>query len=88
MEVKHFICPIALRFWVRMWCLSHLCGCSGLDVGGPSSSPRDPTVVSESWFNEGFDRLFVLKVLLTNGVQAAGSVVCEDNSGTSISVCG
>jgi len=87
MEVEHFICPIALRFWVRMWCFSHLCGCSGLDVDGPSGSPRDPTVVSNSWFNEGFDRLFVSKVLLSKGVQAAGSVVCGDNGGTSISVC-
>jgi len=87
-EVEHFIYPITLRFWVRMWCLSHLCGCSGLDVGGPSGSPRDPTDVSELWFNEGFDQLFVSKVLLTKGVQATGSVVCRDNGDTSINVCG
>ena len=90
-EVEHFISErthklIALRFWVRVWCLSHLYGC--LDVGGPPGSPRDPTVVSEPWFDEGFDRLLVSKVLLTKGVQAAGSVVGGDNSSTSISVCG
>jgi len=92
-EVEHFISerthkPIALRFWVRVWRLSHLCGCSGLDVGGPPGSPRYPTVVLELWFDEGFDRLLVSKVLLTKGVQVAGSVVCGDNGGTSISVRG
>ncbi|KEH38428.1 hypothetical protein MTR_2g070860 [Medicago truncatula] len=83
-EVEHFIIgrthkPIALRFWIRVWRLSHLCGCFGLDVGGP---PRDPTVVSELWFDEGFDRLLLSKVLLTKVVQVAGSVVCGDNGGT------
>ena len=61
-EVEHFISerihkPIALRFWVRVWCLSHLCGCSSLYMSGPPGSPRDPTVVSKSSFDERFDRV-------------------------------
>jgi len=31
--------PIALRFWVRVWRLSCLCGCSNLDVEGPPELP-------------------------------------------------
>ncbi|AES76585.1 hypothetical protein MTR_6g082020 [Medicago truncatula] len=32
------------------------------NVGGPQGSPRDPTVVSDLRFDEGFDRLPVSKV--------------------------
>jgi len=60
-KVEHLISkrthkPIALRFWVRVWCLSCLWGCSSLDVDGPPSSPRDLTIVSEPRFDEGYDR--------------------------------
>jgi len=34
---------MTLRFWVRVWRLSCLCGCSSLDVVGPPGSPSDPT---------------------------------------------
>jgi len=39
-KVEHIISkrahePITLRFWVRVWCLSCLCGCSSLDIDGP-----------------------------------------------------
>jgi len=52
LEVEHLISkrthkPIALRFWVRVWRLSCLYGCSSLDVGGPPGSPHDPTVIPE-----------------------------------------
>jgi len=61
LNVEHLISkrthkPIALRFWVRVWCLSYLCGCSSLDVDSLPSSPCDPTVVSEPWFDEWYDR--------------------------------
>jgi len=45
--------PTALRFWVRVWCLSYLCGCSSLDVDGPPGSPREPIMVSESRSTKG-----------------------------------
>ncbi|KEH22905.1 hypothetical protein MTR_7g062170 [Medicago truncatula] len=46
-KVEHLISKrthklIALRFLVRVWCLSCLWGCSGLDVDGPPSSPQRP----------------------------------------------
>ena len=61
MKVEHFISErahkhIVLRFWVRVLCLSHLCGCSGLDADDPQRSPHDPTMVSEPRFDEGYDR--------------------------------
>ena len=77
-KVEHLISkrthkPIALRFWVRVWRLSCLCGCSSLDVAGPPSSPSDPTVVSEPRFDEGYDR-------------GSRSVCAESsNGGTSVS---
>jgi len=60
-KVEHLISkrthkPIALRFWVRVWHLSCLCGCSNLDVDSPLRSSHDPTVVSEPRFDEGYDR--------------------------------
>ncbi|AET04967.1 hypothetical protein MTR_8g097100 [Medicago truncatula] len=36
---------IALRFWVRVWCLSCLCGCSSLDVDDPLRS-----LVTQQWY--------------------------------------
>ena len=47
---------IALRFWVRVWCQSLLCGCPSLDVGGLHRSSHDTTMVSELRFDEGYDR--------------------------------
>jgi hypothetical protein len=35
---------------------------------------EESRVEGEPWFDEGFDQLLVSKVLLTKGVQAAGSV--------------
>jgi len=60
-KVEHLISkrthkPIALRFWVRVWSLSSLCGCSSLEVDAPPGSPHDSIVVSEPWFDEGYDR--------------------------------
>ena len=37
--------PIALRFWVRVWCLSCLCGCSSLDVDGPQAP-----LMTQQWY--------------------------------------
>jgi len=51
-DVEHFISEMtykstALRFLVRVWCLSRLCGYSGLDLDDPPDSPRDSIVVSD-----------------------------------------
>jgi len=78
-KVEHLISkrtrkPITLRFWVRVWCLSCLYGCSSLDVDGPPGSPQWPTVVSKPRFDEGYDR-------------GSRSVCAESsNGGTSVSV--
>jgi hypothetical protein len=56
------------------------------DTRYPSSEFILITDEGEPWFDERFDRLLVSKVLLTKGVQAAGSVECS-NGGTSIRVC-
>ena len=46
---------------MKLWCVSHLCGCSSLDVSG---TPRDSTMVSELRFDEGLDWLLVSKFFL------------------------
>ncbi|RHN49142.1 hypothetical protein MtrunA17_Chr7g0271311 [Medicago truncatula] len=49
-NVEHLISkmthkPIALRFWVRVWCLSCLCGCSSLDVAVTRAPP-----MTQQWY--------------------------------------
>jgi len=32
---------------IALWCLSFLCGCSDIDVGGPHAPLTNPTTISE-----------------------------------------
>jgi len=73
---------IALRFWVKVWCLPHLCGCFYV-VGHPDSS-RDSLVISMARFDKGFDqapcigsflgKLFRRRLLLRETVMVQASV--------------
>jgi len=56
LQVIGSINPLTLRFLVKVCRLSHLCGCSTLDVGGPSGSLRDLTVVSRAQFDKRYDQ--------------------------------
>jgi hypothetical protein len=38
--------PIVLRFWAKMWCLTHLCGYTWPNVDDPPDSPHDPTIIN------------------------------------------
>jgi len=94
--------PIALKFWVRAWRLSCLCGCSSLDVDAPPSSPHDPTVVSEPGSTKGTTEaagplgetsnggaVSVSEPGLTKGTTEATSPLGETSNGGAVSVrCG
>jgi len=91
-EVKHYISesthkPITLRFWVRVWRLSHLYGCYVLDVDGPPGCPRDPTMVSELGSMKGMTYSLGLKSSW-EGVQAADSIAKKAATTVQASICG
>jgi hypothetical protein len=53
-EVEHFICeithkPDSLRFWVKMWCQSHLNSCSIINVLFQSNETSPPGL---TWYQE------------------------------------
>ena len=59
--MRRLINLLSYDFWMKLWCVSHLCGCFCLDVSG---IPRDSTIVSELRFDEGLDWLLVSKFFL------------------------
>jgi len=72
--------PSTLRFWVKVWCSNHLYDCSKSNVMIPQT-PRNPVVVPEALFNEGFNWLLDSNDFVTKDIQVAGPVIV--NSGTS-----
>jgi hypothetical protein len=59
-----------LRFWVKVWCWTHLYYCFGPNMDDRSNCP----LMIQQWykgryFDEGFNRLVVSKVFLTNIVR-------------------
>jgi len=63
----------ALRFWVKVWCFSRLCGWSWSNVDDPPGSPRDPTTVSEPKSDKILNNSSCQK-LSWQGAQAADSI--------------
>ncbi|MCI34605.1 hypothetical protein A2U01_0055825, partial [Trifolium medium] len=79
MEVEHFISmrthkSNALRFWVKMWCPTHLYSCSEPNVDDSRLPPRDPTVVSESMVQRMVRPATYIESLSNKGGQAASPV--------------
>lgn len=55
---------IILWFWVKVWCLHHLCDC--FYVVDPPDSSCDPLVISMTRFDKGFDQAPCIERFLDN----------------------
>jgi hypothetical protein len=59
----------ALRFWIKVWWLTNLYGCSESYVDIPNIPLITQHWYQNRWFDEGFYRLLVLKVFLTKVIR-------------------
>jgi hypothetical protein len=77
-----------LRFWVKMWYVTHLCDYSWPSVVWSPISSHDPTVVSGSKVQREFDKLLVFNVFLIMVVSRQISLMWwVVNGGASTIVC-
>lgn len=82
--MRRLINLLSYDFWIKLWRVSHLCGCSCLDVSG---IPRDSTMVSELRFDEGFDWLLMSKVFLQEVFRRNILVSMQTTTAVQVQVC-